>query len=329
MIRRRLLTIAAAAALAPALPARAVPISQWRGVALGAEASITLAHPEAGRIIDLARAEIARLEAVFSLYRRDSALARLNAAGRLEAPPLELLDCLALAGRVHAATDGAFDPTVQPLWALHAAHYATSPEGPPPAAAAIAAARARTGWQRLRLDPGAIRLEPGMALTLNGIAQGYIADRVAALLRGQGLERVLVNTGEFVALGGDPRGGPWQVRLRAGAGLLPDAVPLDGGALASSAVTGTTFDSAGAAGHILDPRTGRPGPAHWRLVSVTAPSAALADALSTACCLMDRVGIDRALSAFPQARLAALVSASGPAPRPGIRAAHGQGGTDG
>jgi len=322
--RRRLLTIAAAAALAPALPARAVAISQWRGVALGAEASITLAHPEAGRITELARAEIARLEAVFSLHRPDSALARLNAAGRLEAPPLELLDCLALAGRVHAATGGAFDPTVQPLWALHAAHYAASPEGPPPPEAAVAAARARTGWDRLRLDPGAIRLEPGMALTLNGIAQGYIADRVAALLRGQGLDRVLVNTGEHVALGGDPRGGPWQVRLRAGAAILPDPVALDDLALASSATGGTVFDAAGRAGHILDPRTGRPGPAHWRLVSVTAPRAAVADALSTAGCLLDRAGIDRALAAFPRAGLAALVPDAGPAPRPGIRAASGQ-----
>ena len=311
MIRRRRLLAIAAAALVPALPAQATPVRQWRGVALGAEASITLNHPEAARLIDLSLAEIERLEAVFSLYRADSALMRLNATGRLDAPPFELLDCLALAGRVHAATGGVFDPTVQPLWELHAAHHAANPEAEPPRAETVAAARALTGWDRLRIDPGAIRLDPGMALTLNGIAQGYIADRVAALLRGQGLDRVLVNTGEHVALGGDPRGGPWQVRLRAGEVLLPEAVAIEDRALASSAMTGTTFDAAGTAGHILDPRNGLPGPILWQLVSVTAPQGALADALSTAFCLMDRAGIDRALAAFPRTGLAALV----PVPR--------------
>lgn len=310
--RRRLLTLTAAAALAPgmaALPARAVPIHQWRGVALGADASITLAHPDAPRIVDEALAEIARLEAIFSLHQPDSALARLNAAGRLAAPPFELLECLGLCGRVHAATGGAFDPTVQPLWALHAEHHAGTPEGPPHPAA-VAAARARTGWRRVRIDPAEVRLDPGMALTLNGIAQGYIADRVARLLRGMGLDRVLVNTGEFAALGGDPRGGPWQVGLRAGDALLPDRVPLDGGALASSAALGITFDAAGRAGHIIDPRSGDPAPGRWRLVTVTAPRAALADTLSTAFCLLDRTGIERALATFPEARLAALVPAA-------------------
>jgi thiamine biosynthesis lipoprotein len=109
--RRRLLTLAAAAALAPALPARARPIHQWRGVALGADASITLAHPDAPRIVERALAEIARLEGVFSLHRPDSALARLNATGHLAAPPFELLECLGLCGRVHAATGGAFSPS--------------------------------------------------------------------------------------------------------------------------------------------------------------------------------------------------------------------------
>ena len=50
--RRRLLSIAAAAALVPARPGHATAISQWRGVALGADASITLAHPDAERIIE-------------------------------------------------------------------------------------------------------------------------------------------------------------------------------------------------------------------------------------------------------------------------------------
>ena len=299
--RRRFLTIAAAAAACAGLPASAAPLTRWQGVALGAPASIHLAHPQAERLIRMALAEIARLEAVFSLHRPDSALARLNAAGRLEAPPFELLECLSLCGAVHAASGGAFDPTVQPLWQLHAETHAT---GRAPTAAEIAATLPRTGWAGVEADAGAIAFaRPGMALTLNGVAQGVIADRVADLLAAEGLTDILVNTGEFRALGGHPDGPPWPLRLDDAAATQ---VPLRDRALASSGNLGTTFDTEGHAGHILDPRTGRPAPPRWRIVSVTAPRAGLADALTTAACVLDADGIAALVARFSGARLAGL-----------------------
>jgi thiamine biosynthesis lipoprotein len=296
--RRRFLAISAAVGLAG--PARAAPISRWQGVALGARASITLAHPEADRIIAEARAEIDRLENVFSLYRRDSALSRLNATGALEAPPLELVECLGLAGAVHAATGGAFDPTVQPLWAAYAE---ASAAGRALSNAAREAALARVGWQGLRVDPARIAFaHPGMALTLNGIAQGYIADRVARLLEAERLTDILIDTGEIRALGGDPRGGAWLVGIECG----DEPVPLRDRAIATSAPLGTVFDAAGRIGHILEPRTGFPAAAHFRSVTVTAPSAALADALSTALCLTGPEETARARSAFPACQVLEL-----------------------
>ncbi|MCC5988715.1 MAG: FAD:protein FMN transferase [Pararhodobacter sp.] len=308
--RRRFLTIAAAAAgmaALPAMPGRAgvQPLHQWRGVALGADASITLAHPRAEAIITRALAEIARLEGIFSLHRADSALARLNADGQLAAPPFELLECLSLCATVHRASFGAFDPTVQPLWALHAESHA---RGHAPGEEEIAARMGRIGWQRVRFDTGAIAFaRPGMALTLNGVAQGLIADKVADLLADEGLSDVLVNTGEFRALGGHPHGGDWPVTLADG-NPQPGRVALRERALASSGALGTTFDTEGRFGHILDPRTGRPAVPRWRLVSVTAPRAGLADALSTAACLMDREGIAGLMAAFPSARLEGLTA---------------------
>ncbi|MFP1645487.1 FAD:protein FMN transferase [Pontitalea aquivivens] len=302
--RRRFLTIAAAAAAVAGRPAAAAPLYRWRGQALGAQASIMLAHPQAERITATALAEIERLEEIFSLYRPHSAISRLNATGLLQAPPFELLECLGLAGAVHRATGGLFDPTVQPLWAAWASAQA---QGGAPDAAALAAARAAIGWGRVRLDAAAITLDPGMALTLNGIAQGYVADRIADLLAREGLTDVLIDTGEMRALGGHPDGGAWDVGLRAGEALLPRRVGLRDRALASSAPLGTVFDARAQLGHILDPRTAAPARGQWSLVSVAAPRAALADALSTALCLMERPAITAALARFPQAELVALV----------------------
>jgi FAD:protein FMN transferase len=303
--RRRFIAISAAAVTAAAGPLRAAPpLHHWRGVAMGAGASITLAHPDAERIVEAARAEIARLEGIFSLFQPGSSLSRLNAAGRLDAPPFELLECLSLCGAVHAATGGLFDPTIQPLWALHAERHA---QGAAPDAAEIEATLARVGWDGVRAGADAVRLaRPGMALTLNGVAQGYVADRVAGLMAAEGLDDILVDTGEFRALGGDPRGGDWQLSLNEAGRVIEGAVTLRDRALASSAALGTVFDAAGRAGHILDPRTGRPAPPRWKLVSVTAPRAGLADALSTAMCLMEREQIAATLAAFPEARLAHL-----------------------
>jgi thiamine biosynthesis lipoprotein len=112
--RRRFILISAAV-LAAGRARAAPPVRRWTGVALGAPASIILAHPEPEPIVAAARDEIARLEAIFSLHRADSAIARLNRDGALGSPPLELVECLGIAAAVHSATNGAFDPTVQPL----------------------------------------------------------------------------------------------------------------------------------------------------------------------------------------------------------------------
>lgn len=292
--RRRFLTISAAAAGLAASGARAVPARVWTGVALGARASIWLDHPDAETIAARAATEISRLEGIFSLYRVESALSQLNAAARFSAPPAELLECLTLASAVHRASGGLFDPTVQPLWALWAERVSA---GARPTAAELTAARALGGWSDLRPDSGEIAMAPGMGLTLNGIAQGYIADRVAMLLEAEGLADILIDTGEHRALGQMPGGGGWPVKLAEGG-----SVALRGRALATSAPLGTVFDAEGRFGHILDPRTGEPAASVWRAVSITAPSAALADALSTASCLLpDRAAIDGLVGQFAQA----------------------------
>ena len=290
--RRRFLAIAAAATGLPFAALRAgaetAHLHRWSGIALGAAAEIVLHDPDAARarwLIARCIAEIDRLEDVFSLYRPESAISRLNREGRLTAPPLELVALLAEARSYSERTEGAFDVTVQPLWRLYAAHFA-SPGADPrgPGEAAHARAQALVDYRAVEIEPAEVRFaRPGMAITLNGIAQGYITDRIAALLQDAGMGDVLLDIGEVRALGRHPDGRPWRIGLRDAAEpeTIARTVTLADRAVATSAGIASPFDASGRHHHLFDPATGRSAQAAGQ-VSVIAPRATVADALSTA-----------------------------------------------
>ena len=301
--RRRFLSVSAAMAMTPSAATANIPVAQWQGVALGAGASmqlVGLSDNEAAPIFAQIEQEVSRLENVFSLYRGDSVLSQLNRFGVIDNPPLELLELLSIASTIHSATDGAFDPTVQPLWVLYAR---AGSEGKKPSADEISNTRGLIGWEKLFFDGTVVRFEQtGMALTLNGIAQGYITDRVAALLRAHGFNDVMINMGEIYALGHRLNGIPWLAGVATPDGALMGQVELKNRALASSATLGTVLDETRQLGHIIDPQSGRPGEIP-RLVSVSADRAVLADGLSTAFSVMSLNMINQILPEFGNARL--------------------------
>ena len=298
--RRRFMRIAAGAAScgglallgsAPASRAGTAP-AIWRGIALGNLASIEIRHPDkdkAASLLETARAEIERLESILSLYRPDSALSALNRDGILRDPPLDLVRVLAEAHRFGGLSGGAFDVTVQPLWKVYADHFSVpgcDPAGP--AAKLVEQTATRVDYRAVEIEPTIVGLNrSGMAVTLNGIAQGYITDCIADLLRNEGLDHVLVDLGEIRALGSRDGGQPWQAGIenpRDRQRLLAD-VPLTDRALATSGGYGFQFDKAGRFHHIFDPRSGA-CPHRYASVSVIAPNATAADALATACNLL-------------------------------------------
>ena len=259
--RRFLLAAVAAGAIGRVAPER----WEWRGSAMGAEARIVLAGPrdEAEAALADVTAEIERLENLFSLHRSGSQLSQLNAAGALAAPARDLREILAASARWKSRTAGAFDVAVQPLWR----HWARGEAG------AEETALKRVREARIVLAPGRVTLSPGAALTLNGIAQGTVADRVAALLARHGFAAPVLDTGEMRLPGPERR----RVRLP-GAGL---GLELAEAAVATSAPGTLVFDPHGRRHHLFDPRTGA-SPGWWRSVTVVAPTAEAADALSTA-----------------------------------------------
>jgi thiamine biosynthesis lipoprotein len=302
--RRRFVTIAAAFAGGALLPANGVAAAReavrWRGVVMGAEASILLypSSREAGRaLIAACRDEIERLENEFSLYRPQSSLSRLNASGALDAPSLDFYRLVEDCRFYHRASGGAFDPTVQPLWPLYAAAGSGGPT-----TADLAAARKLIGFDGVHATADRISYaRPGMAMTFNGIAQGYVTDRVAELLRRRGATDVLLDLGEIRALGSHPDGRPWRVTVPG----FGDPLAAKNEAVATSAPAGTVFDAGGRFHHLFDPTTGESA-SQLAQVSVFAPTATAADALSTALAIAPLETAQQVLDAAGRARALCL-----------------------
>ena len=259
MNRRRYLTISAAMAAVPSW----ANSHSWQGHALGADVSLTIRGAKDASIATLeqVRGLLAEVESLFSLYDPSSALVQLNNEGRLSNPSTLFTALMSAANTAHAMTEGLFDPTVQPFWRAMAEE------------SDLDTARFLIGWDRVQWDTNRVQLGTGQALTFNGIAQGFATDLVTEHLSAHGLTDVLVNIGEYRALGG-----PWRLGVSDPAHGHMGMRTLNTGAIATSSPAAMLV---GDQAHILH-ADAKP---RWSTVSVEANTATLADCLSTALCL--------------------------------------------
>lgn len=278
--RRRALKISGALLGLSTFPVRAAAaltrgeLVTWHGIALGAAAEMQIAHVdrnEGRRILEMAVAEIRRLERIFSLYDETSDLSQLNRQGFLASPPAELVEVLSTSLSLARVSRGAFDPSVQVLW--NRGTQSSAVQEP------LHSALGRVGYQNITVSAREIRLEQdAMALTFNGIAQGYITDRMVALLRDAGLNDVLIDCGEIYGAGRHPSGRTWQVAL---ADNPAGPVSCQNQAVATSSGVTVMPGAPGLKDHLFDPASGASAK-RYKSLSVIAPSAILADGLSTA-----------------------------------------------
>jgi FAD:protein FMN transferase len=311
LTRRRAIRIVAAAAGLPVMIAAVratAPAGQffnWQGEVLGALSEMTLWHSDAAfaqRTILKVRGEIARYERIFSLYDKDSEISRLNADGTLAKPASELRALVDESQRFSVLSDGAFDITVQPLWRLYEAHFWSHAN-----VVDDIVARARDVARDLvdyrRIDAGSGRIafaRAGMGITLNSLAQGYITDAIADLLRNEGFASAVVDLGEFRTLGRHPDGHAWRLGIRNARGDgVGRMVDLDDMALAVSGGYGTTFEPTGRFHHIFDPATGASANA-LADAAVIGPRATTANGLATALCVAGEERAAALLAACPE-----------------------------
>jgi thiamine biosynthesis lipoprotein len=267
-------------------PAGALQVFSAADIAFGTTINLQVVHHDA----DLARSAlhaaitaVKDVDALMSLYRADSQVSLLNRDSHLHQPDVRLRQVLQAAQELARQTNGAFDATVQPLW------QAASQAGD------MRAAQALVDWRKLTIESQRITLaQEGMAITLNGIAQGYGVDQALQALQRHGIQHALLDTGEFGAIGVREDGHPWMVALRdpRAQAHYAQVLAMDGRRMATSGDYETVFSQDYTRHHIFDPHTGA-SPTELASVTVLAPTGLLADGLSTAFMVM---GADKSLA---------------------------------
>lgn len=245
------------------------------------------------RIANEAFAEIDALESRISSWRTDSQTSQINryAFDKPVRVTPTVVSFLLNAQRLYRETDGAFDCTVGPLIALWRAARSTETL---PTQAEIDAARSRTGFDKVTIDPknGSVRFSmSGIQLNFGAIGKGHALDVAAEVLKLYGVKIALLDGGTSTYLvTGTPPGQPgWTVRVRQpynDSEALTTVVLSEGAFSTSTNADSKLVVDGGEYGHILDPRTGWPARRKYLAMSMAA-SAADADALSTAFYVMD------------------------------------------
>jgi thiamine biosynthesis lipoprotein len=280
------------------------------GVAFDAMASrceVRLAagdEQQARRLAQFAIDEVRRIEVKYSRYRPDSIVSRINALAGIDwiVCDDETLALIDYADALYHASGGLFDITsgvLRRAWDFRQAKV--------PDVETLRPLLALIGWSTVRREGSRIQLpQPGMQIDFGGFGKEYAADRAATALTMQGVKSGYVNLGgDMRFIGPQPDGQPWTIGIqdpRNPDGVVA-AIPIAGGALATSGDYERYFDLEGRRYcHILDPHSGFPV-SHWRSVSVLAPLAVAAGSCSTIAMLKE----DQALSFLDTSGVAYLV----------------------
>jgi FAD:protein FMN transferase len=241
---------------------------------------------------------------IFSIFKPTSPVSQFNNyISKPFSAPAEMIELTAISQKLTEQTEGAFDITIGPLMRCW---RSAVEQRRLPRPDQVAEVQKRVGAAKLTIDVQAGTITPsvnGMELDFGGIAKGYYVDKMVELLRVKGIERAFINFGQssIATLGTAVDDHPWSVSVRDP--QRPERVALEihlsGMAIGSSA----SYEQSGRIGkrrisHILDPRSGEPANSATA-VTVIAPSATLADALSTALVVLPpRDGI-KLLERFP------------------------------
>lgn len=249
---------------------------------------------------------LAGIDSSLSIYKPYSIISRFNNAAVAIDMDAHMTRVVNKAIETYHQTEGIFDITVQPLvqaWGFGPQKIAQLPDS-----GTILALKQCVSSRFLTVqDRRLVKAKPCVKIDVNGIAQGYSVDVVAAFLEKQHISNYIVEIGGEIRLKG--RRQPTNEKMRIGIeapgedefqlSLLQKIISLDSGAITTSGSYRKFYESNGRkVSHIIDPRTGFSTQGELISVTVYAPDAMTADAYDNAFMVM---GLQKSI-AFIEAR---------------------------
>lgn len=249
--------------------------------------------------IDLAVAEISRIEKLLTTFSDDSQTNQINAAAGTKPVKVdqEVFQLIQRSLKISALTQGAFDITYgsidKSLW-----NFDVNMKSLPDAETARKAVRL-INYKNVIMDPEHLTVmlkEKGMRIGFGGIGKGYAADRAKAILQQNGVNSGIVNAaGDLTTWGTQPNGKPWTIGIAdpdkqltpfSTLNISDTAIATSGNYEKYALINGKKYS------HTIDPKTGLPV-SGIKSVSIICPSAEFADAMATPVTVMGiRVGLD-------------------------------------
>lgn len=253
---------------------------------------------EANNYIDLAVAEMSRIEKLISSWDKNSQTSLINKNAGIKTVKVdqELFDLIQRAIQISKLTNGAFDisyASMDRIWKFDGSMTTMPP------AEIIKKSVSKVGYQNIILNAENqtvfLKLK-GMKIGFGAIGKGYAADKAKALLKQKGVVSGIVNaSGDLNTWGTQQNGEHWKVAIKnpLNKNKVFALLPI----YESAVVTSGNYEKYVMFNdkrytHIIDPRTGYPSQGIVS-VSVFASSAELADALATSIFVMGKeVGLD-------------------------------------
>lgn len=268
----------------------------WKGKSLGANSSITVYTEDekyAKNIIEKALKEVKRLENIFSLFRNNSDIVKLNENAYLNNPKKEFVELLNFAQKISNLSDGYFDVSVQNLWIA----YSKFSNNEKLLKKELKKRKELISWKNIEISNKRISFKKeNMKITLNALAQGFITDKITQLFKQNGLNNVLINFGEFRSLGKPSQFRDWRLSINE----TRNIITLKNLAVSTSASYGTKFNEK--YHHLFNPKKVSSFNSN-ESISVVAQNATLADALSTTLAVMPKKKREAFLNNFPNVKV--------------------------